>query len=125
MLVTISLLPSAAALVRNVSPEVNALVDKGLTLSRLGGAIAYYDKALSIDPKNVAALNSKGNTLASLGNPRGANAYYDKALAIDPKNVFALINKGLSLDNLGNYTGAIAYFDKALSVHPEPPGLHT
>jgi hypothetical protein len=46
-LVTISLLPSAAALVKNVSPEGNALVDKGLSLDSLGnhtGAIAYFDK---------------------------------------------------------------------------------
>ncbi len=62
MLVTISLLPSAAALVKNVSPEGNALVHKGIALDILGnhtGAIAYYDKALAIDPKNVAALTSK------------------------------------------------------------------
>ena len=48
MLVTISLLPSAAALVKNASPEVNALVDKGLSLYHLGNytqAIQYYDKA--------------------------------------------------------------------------------
>jgi tetratricopeptide (TPR) repeat protein len=71
MLVTISLLPSAAALVKNISPEVNALVDKGLALDDLGnytGAIAYYDKALAIDPKNVFALTFKGLALSILGN---------------------------------------------------------
>ena len=90
MLVTISLLPSAASLVRNVSPEVNALVDKGASLDGLGnhtGAIAYYDKVLAIDPKYVFALTSKGIALDNLGNYTGAIAYYDKALAIDPKNV--------------------------------------
>ncbi|MGB8034605.1 MAG: tetratricopeptide repeat protein [Nitrososphaeraceae archaeon] len=71
VLVTINLLPSATALVKNVSPEVNALVDKGLALDDLGnytGAIAYYDKALAIDPKNVFALTFKGLALSILGN---------------------------------------------------------
>ena len=71
MLVTISLLPSAAALVKNVSPEGNALVDKGIALDSLGnytGAIAYYDKVLAIDPKDVDALTSKGVALSKLGN---------------------------------------------------------
>jgi tetratricopeptide (TPR) repeat protein len=68
ILVTISLLPSAAALVKNASPEVNALVDEGAFLNDLGnhtGAIQYYDKALAVDPNNVAALNNKGNALNS------------------------------------------------------------
>lgn len=71
MLVTISLLPSAAALVKNVSPEGNALVHKGIALDILGnhtGAIAYYDKALAIDPKDVRALTFKGLALSELGN---------------------------------------------------------
>ena len=81
MLVTISLLPSAAALVRNASPEVNALNNKGLSLDNLGnytGAIAYYDKVLAVDPNNVAALSNKGNALGSLGNYTEAIAYFDK-----------------------------------------------
>ena len=99
MLVTISLLPLAAALVRNVSQEVNALVEKGIALGSLGNyteSITYFDKALAIDPKDVAALTDKGLALASLGNYAQAIAYYDKALAIDPMNVNALDNKGIS-----------------------------
>jgi Flp pilus assembly protein TadD len=128
MLVTISLLPSAAALVKNVSPEGNALVDKGIALDSLGnytGAIAYYDKVLSIDPKNVAALSNKGNALGSLGNYTGAIAYYDKVLSIDPTDVFALYDKGVVLDALGNHTGAIQYYDKALDLDPRNVGVLT
>ena len=71
VLVTINLLPSVAGPVKNVSPEVNALVDKGLALDDLGnytGVIAYFDKVLAIDPKNVFALTFKGLALSILGN---------------------------------------------------------
>ena len=81
VLVTISLLPLAAALVKNASQEVNALVDKGISPGALGnytGAIAYYDKVLAVDPKAVDALNGKGLALDSLGNHTGAIAYFDK-----------------------------------------------
>ena len=58
VLVTISLLPLPAALAQNTSTEVNALIEKGADLDSLGnytGAIKYYDKALAMDPKYVAA----------------------------------------------------------------------
>ncbi|MEK6833910.1 MAG: tetratricopeptide repeat protein, partial [Thermoproteota archaeon] len=55
--------------------------------------IAYYDKALEIDPQYVTALNNKGNSLASLDRYQEAIAYYDKALEIDPQYVTALSNK--------------------------------
>jgi len=102
MLVTISLLPSAAALVKNASPEVNALVDKGAFLNDLGnhtGAIQYYDKALAVDPKYVNALDNKGVALDGLANYTEAIQYYDKALAVDPNNAAALNNKGNALNS--------------------------
>jgi tetratricopeptide (TPR) repeat protein len=94
--------------------------EKGLGLQVSGnytGAIAYYDKAVELDPKDT--LNDKCVALNDLRNYTGAIEYYDKALAIDPKYVYALNNKGLALDNLGNHTGAILYYDKALAIDPK------
>ena len=47
-------------------PEnINALIDKGVTLQNLGRikqAIKFYDKALFIDPKNLNALVNKAHS---------------------------------------------------------------
>jgi tetratricopeptide (TPR) repeat protein len=86
---------------------VNILEEDGIVLCNK--ILAYYDKALAIDPNNVHSLYNKGLTLDNLGNHTEAIVYYHKALAIDPKDIYALISKGLALGNLGNYTGAIEY----------------
>jgi tetratricopeptide (TPR) repeat protein len=49
------------------------------------GAIQYYDKALAVDPNNVAALNNKGNALGKLGKHVEATKYY-KAIKILKSN---------------------------------------
>jgi len=49
--------------------------NKGLALAHLEsytGAIEYFDKALAIDPKHIAALDDKDLTLDGLGNHTGA-----------------------------------------------------
>jgi tetratricopeptide (TPR) repeat protein len=48
---------------------------------------------LTIDPKNVAALDNRGVAFYRLGNYSQAITYYDKALAIDPKNAYAANKK--------------------------------
>ena len=49
--------------------------------------IAYFDKALVINTKNIAALIGKGDALDKLGNHTGAVQYFNKTLAIDHHNV--------------------------------------
>jgi Flp pilus assembly protein TadD len=45
----------------------------------------FYDKALTIQPDDTYALNSKAAALSNLGNYTGAILYYNKALAIEKK----------------------------------------
>jgi len=61
--------------------DVNAIIGKGIDLIGLV-TILYYDRALSLDPNNILALNNKGLALGRLGIYTGAIKYYDKALAI-------------------------------------------
>ena len=63
-------------------------------------SIAYFDKALAVDPDNTAALNNKGLALAKLGEYDESIAYFDKALAVDPNDAYSLNNKKSTLEEL-------------------------
>ncbi|MGB6533116.1 MAG: tetratricopeptide repeat protein [Candidatus Nitrosopolaris sp.] len=95
--------------------------ERGAALFNLGKyneSIAYFDKALAINPEDFHALYSKGAALLALGKYNECIAYFDKALAINPKDFYALYNKGVSLGKIGKYNESIAYFDKALAIDP-------
>jgi tetratricopeptide (TPR) repeat protein len=113
--------PSPPLQTANNAIETADLLEQGFGLYSLGQyqeAITWYDKALSIDPNNIEALNYKGVALSNLGKNEEAINWYDKALAIDPNNVNVLNNKGVALSNLGKNEEAINWYDKALSIDP-------
>ena len=92
--------------------QITLLNNKGTSLYNLGKfneSIAYFDKALSIDPNNVTTLDNKGLALlsVSINNYTQAITYFDKALSIDPKNIAVLFHKDNAIAGLGNYTQAI------------------
>jgi tetratricopeptide (TPR) repeat protein len=100
-----------------IDPRMSCTSSNSVITACIQG-IAYFDKALAIDPNNEVALTGKGQSLDNLGNYTQAIPYIDKALAIDPNDKFALIGKGESYNGLGNYTQAIQYYDKALAIDP-------
>jgi tetratricopeptide (TPR) repeat protein len=119
--ITVSLVTFPNVFAQNKSVDVNALVNKGITVGSLGNytrALQYFDKALAIQPNDVNALVNKGLALDNLGNHTVALQYFDKALDIQPNNFNVLYNKGVTLYDLGNYTEAIKYYDKALAIQP-------
>ena len=63
-------------------------------------AIDCYDQESQIDPKNINALNSKGNAYNVLKEYKKAIDCIDQTLQIDLKNINALFNKGLAYYNL-------------------------
>jgi tetratricopeptide (TPR) repeat protein len=85
--------------------QVTILNNKGMSLynsGRFNESIAYFDKALSIDPNNVATLDNKGLALlsVSIDNYTQAITYFDKALSIDPRNIAAIFHKDNALTGL-------------------------
>src|SRR5919205_2200351 len=87
------------------NPNVVAQGNDGLTDGNLlkqkrnyTGAIAAYNKALEIDPKDKQVWANKGDALNLLGNYTGAIAAYNKALEIDPTYVNAWDGKGWALN---------------------------
>jgi tetratricopeptide (TPR) repeat protein len=64
-------------------------------------ALPMIEKALSIDPNNTAALDTKGFILYNLERYQEAITYYDRALAIDPNYADAREHKALAIEKVG------------------------
>ena len=82
------------------------------------GAIADYNKAIAINPRDANAYNNRGNPKKGLKDYQGAIADFSKAIAIDPQSV-AYANRGTIKGILKDYQGAIADFNKAIAIDPQ------
>ena len=71
---------------------------RGLAWRRSGNldrAIADFDQAIRLNPKDVAAYNNRAMALADRRDFDRAAADYDQALKLDPKYALAYLNRGL------------------------------
>ena len=92
-------------------------IERGYALHVLGyyeEAIAYYDKALELEPNNYRAGNDRGVVLIKLGRYKEAIASYDKALEIKPDAYIIWANRGEDLQHSGRYKEAIVSYYKGL-----------
>lgn len=85
---------------------------------RQDDAIAWFDKALQINPRDYCSFLEKGVSLSEKGEEDAAIHCFDKALEVNPRDWNALRQKGVSLSKKGLGDAAISCFDKALEVNP-------
>ena len=89
-------------------------------LRRPAEALASYDKALTIKPDHVAALNnSRQHAAGASGVPWKRLASYDRALAIQPAHAQSIYNRGIVPRELQRPAEALASFDRVLSIKPD------
>jgi len=104
----------------------NAHLTRGNLWAGLGQyleAIADFDQAIAIDPKNANTYNSRGTAKSELGFYTEAIADFNQAIAIDPKNTIAYKGRGIVKYQLGKYLEAISDFDKALEFNPNDSSI--
>jgi len=85
------------------SQEVMLLSNKGIEFTDAGNyeeAIAYFDKALEIDPDNVLALTNKGGILGLMGKHYDAHLIFQKVVEIMPENLRAHDGLQISLQRM-------------------------
>lgn len=87
-------------------------------LGRRGDAVACFDTALEIDPKNLHALTNQGVLLAEEARPHDALQYYERALSIDPNSSLTWNNKGRALQALRRIDEAKGCYQRALQIDP-------
>ena len=83
-------------------------------------AAVYYDRAVQVDPKNVAFRVKLASSLYREGDVDGAIAQLNKGLTYDPKDANSLFNLGLiKLQGKQDAKGALAAWRKLLKSNPQ------
>lgn len=85
-------------------------------------AIVYFQKALDVDPKNVAIRTDMASCIYYTGNVDGALAELNKSLTYDPKHPGTLMNIGIiKWQGKNDVDGAIAAWQTLLKLNPNFP----
>src|SRR6516162_6637253 len=71
-------------------------------------AIADYNDAIKLDPKNILAFIGRGDAYTSRGDHDRALADYNEAIRLDPKSALAVSDRGAAYANKGSYDKALA-----------------
>jgi len=83
-------------------------------------ASAFYDKAVQIEPKNVALRNKLASSLYRSGDTDAAIAQLNQALKYDPKDANLLFNLGMiKLQGKADGKGALAAWQQLLKSNPQ------
>ena len=97
-----------------ISDNAQELMQKG----EYAASIAEWNKALAMEPNDVAALSNYGAVLTAIGEFERADELFSKALASDPENYKAYSNLGVSLARRGRFDDAATQLRKALYYNP-------
>jgi cytochrome c-type biogenesis protein CcmH/NrfG len=85
-------------------------------------AVTYFQKALAIDPKNVAIRTDMASCMYYTGNVDGAIAELRKSLTYDPKHAGTLMNLGIiEWKGKDDASGAIVAWQTLLTSNPSFP----
>ena len=95
--------------------------NKGLALYKKEDyeeAIKCYDKALKINPKDIAPWFDRGVCFFSINNYEEALKCYDKVLKLNPEYTDVWFRKGECLLSMNNYEEALKCYNKAVELDP-------
>ncbi|MCS7049458.1 MAG: tetratricopeptide repeat protein [Verrucomicrobiae bacterium] len=97
--------------------QIAAWLGKGqsyLNLDRPAEALACFDEALALNPREPEALVKKGTALEKLGRLDEALEHYDRAIEADQNMTLAYLCKGGVYNRLERYQEALECYEKAL-----------
>ncbi|MBS1996770.1 MAG: tetratricopeptide repeat protein [Cyanobacteria bacterium SZAS LIN-2] len=82
-------------------------------------ALAYFDRALALNPNDTAALIARGDCLQWFNKWPKAQLDLNKAIKLKPDLEKAYVSRAFLHENLKQYPAAIADFKKAASLDPK------
>lgn len=113
---------SMAASVRHVllTGRGNALI----ALGRLEEAVAVFDAAHALAPRNVDAIANRGKALKELGRHAEAIAAFEQALTLVPGHLDAILGRAHAQVLTGQQRIALDMLDRVLKVQPDNAVAH-
>lgn len=91
-------------------------------LNYMGGffteSLAYYQKAIDLQPLSIEAKLGYVYPASALGNWEQVKTQYNEILKIDPKNTTANYRLGSIYYGNEDYTSALKYFEKVVNLYP-------
>ncbi|MBL9211881.1 MAG: tetratricopeptide repeat protein [Opitutaceae bacterium] len=97
-----------------------ALSDRG----RAAEALPHFQRALALDPRDVATEQNLGHAHFKLGQLAEAEACFRRAIALNPAFASGHNNLGATLLERRDFAGALAAFASALRLEPDHTGAH-
>jgi len=94
----------------------------GIVMAKLGDrpeAMKYFDKVVSLDPKNASALNNRGNLFMIDDKYADAQKAYREAAQASPDDPYIWINLAKAHKAVNEIKEAKEAFIKAQSIEPE------
>ena len=88
-------------------------------LGRYDDAIAEYERAIELDPKDAYPHNGLGNVYFEVGRYDDAIAEYERAIELDPKDACPHNGLGSVYYEVGRYKEAIAEYKRAIELDPK------
>jgi tetratricopeptide (TPR) repeat protein len=85
----------------------------------LDGAIADYDRAIQLDPKEAAIYNNRGLAKQEKGDLDAAIVDFNRAIQLNPKDAVACSNRGNTKRDKGDLDGAILDYNRAIRFDPK------
>jgi tetratricopeptide (TPR) repeat protein len=86
---------------------------------RNDAALAWYDRALAIQPRHAETLSNRGNVLKDLDRLVDALVSSDKAIEAEPEFADAHYNRAVLLNKLKRFAEALSSYDTVLSLRPD------
>jgi tetratricopeptide (TPR) repeat protein len=104
--------------------QADILAARGAAYHRLGNhekALADYDQAIALDPRDSHSLYNRGLIYEELDDPGSALFAYAESLEIEPNNADAYLNKGTILLDRAKLDEAVVDFTRAHELEPSDP----
>lgn len=107
-----------------LAKEYVIMAKECVKLEDMDAAIANYDKAIKLSPKNTDAYVGKARAMLEKRQLRKALSIVNKALDISPHLFKAIYWKAKILFNMQNYEDAISALERCTSLKPENINVH-
>ena len=104
-----------------LGPSAPCYMNRGNVWMRKGiypEAIANFNAALRLDPKNAGAYGNRGNAWLYRGEYDRAIADFDEVTRLDPRDALSFHNRGIAWRSKGEYAKAIADLSVSIQLNP-------